>query len=1006
MTGTGARLCGCALSALTIAMLAVPASAQVAAAAPQVTPPATDPVTAQPDDETTKDIIVTGTLIRGTRENAALPVDVISSDDLQKQGSPSPVELLKSLPTSSGVLGDSNQFDSRSQGTEGIATVNLRGLGPQRTLVLLDSKRIVNVGQGVPAVDINLLPLAAIGRVEVLKDGAAATYGSDAIAGVVNFITRNDLEGFVAAGDYKFVRGSKGDYTGSLTFGHRGDGFDVLLSAGYQHRSELLTTDRDFADKPFAYNPEDGWTTGGDVTAFRPITTTGAAVGGAVVDASCTALGGQLTATGTVAAPVANGRCYTHAPPYDALTDTENRFQVFAKFGADITDNIKFEATALWGHSELPHTLTTPSYLLTQAPSTSALPAGTSSIAGFYVPASNPGLLLYRQQNPGSIPATATGVVYPLLSWRPFLAGGNPLGRDGSAFGVRKSDSIRFTASLSGKITSDINWDTSFTYSDYTRFQSGQDQFGDRVQLALRGLGGPNCNVAANTPGQNGCQYFNPFGNGIAGNPAEGLTNPSYSSAVGNSNDLINWFYVPFAQSIETQLYVGEASISGKTGIHLPGGDVAFAIGGQYRASKYDSIYFANNNLAATPCRDTPINGNTVCSPSVGALGFKGTNLNGSFSGNVKAAFAELQVPVFNRLDLQLAARYEDYGRGIGSTFNPKATARLKALDWLAFRGSVGTTFRGPPDQLVTSSFDVITQSIGGAFRPVQVNGNPALQPEKATNFSGGVIVDVGRFHFTTDYWRYKLSNIIVAEPAALMATALFANAANCTDPAFAALKNRFLFNDGGGVPGGGTCALTNIQRVSTFQTNSPRVDTSGIDIQADYVQPDVFGGRLGLGATATYTLHYRLSDLTVQGVVVQRGYDAVGKLNSDTTAYPLPQFKGQAYLEYGHGIFNGRFTVNYIDNYEDNRPAPYVQRVELIGLAPNAQNLNGQQIGSFTTVDFSLRAQLRTGTTVNLTVQNLTDQDPPLARLNYNYDSFTASALGRQFKIGVSQKF
>jgi iron complex outermembrane recepter protein len=998
MVGTHAFFSGCAASALAFGLLSAPANAQI------------DPATPKTATETSADqegeIVVTGSLIRGTRENGALPVNVISSDELQKQGSPSPVELLKSLPTSSGVLGDSNQFDSRSQGTEGIATVNLRGLGPQRTLVLLDSKRIVNVGQGVPAVDINLLPLAAIGRVEVLKDGAAATYGSDAVGGVVNFITRDDQEGFIVAGDYKYIRGSAGDYTASVSYGHKRDGFSLLLAAGYQHRSELKTLDRDFAHQPFAYNPEDGWTTGGDVTAFRPLGANGAALGAAVVDASCTALGGQLTYTGTLAAPVANGRCYTHAPPYDALTDEESRFQVFAKAGVDLTDSVKLQFSGLWGHSELPHTLTTPSYLLTQAPSPAALPAGTTSVAGFYVPATNPGLILYRQQNPGAIPAAAAGVVYPLLSWRPFLAGGNPVGRDGSAYGTRKSDSIRFTASLGGDLTSDINWDLGFTYSNYTRFISRKDEFGDRVQLALRGLGGPNCNIAANTPGLNGCQYFNPFGNGIQGNPAEGLTNPAYSPSVANSIDLINWFYVPMAQSIKTRLYVADATISGKTGITLPGGDLAFALGGQYRASKYISSFSANNNLAVTPCRDTPINGNLVCNPSVGALGFNGSNANGEFSGTVKAAFIEIQAPLFDRLDIQAAARYEDYGGKVGSTFNPKLTARLKATNWLALRGSVGTTFRGPPDQLVTTSFDVITQSIGGAFRPVQINGNPALTPEKATNFSGGVIIDTGRFHFTADYWRYKLSDIIVAEPAPLMATALFANAANCTDPAFATLKSRFLFNDGGGVPGAGTCAITNIQRVQTYQTNSPRVDTSGIDFQFDYTQPDVLGGRVGVGATGTYTLHYKLSALTAAGVVVQPGYDAVGLYNSDTTAYPLPQFKGQAYVEYSRGIFNGRLTFNYIDNYFDQRTAPYAQRVELTGLAPNAQNLNGQQIGAFATFDLSLRAQLKTETTINLTIQNLTDRDPPLVRINYNYDPYTASALGRQIKLGISQKF
>lgn len=173
-------LCACAVSAMAIAA-ASPAMAQSA-----------------PDDaiDATKDIVITGSIIKGTPEDAALPVNVISGADLENRGSPSAVELLKALPTSSAVLGDANQFDSRSQGAEGIATANLRGLSPQRTLVLPNNRRLVTAGNGVPSVDINLIPAAAIGRIEVLKDGGATTYGSDAIAGVVNFITRTDQEGF------------------------------------------------------------------------------------------------------------------------------------------------------------------------------------------------------------------------------------------------------------------------------------------------------------------------------------------------------------------------------------------------------------------------------------------------------------------------------------------------------------------------------------------------------------------------------------------------------------------------------------------------------------------------------------------------------------------------------------------------------------------------------------------------------------------------------------------
>src|SRR3982751_4823830 len=168
--------CACAVSAMAFAA-ASPAMAQTA-----------------PDDSTDsgKDIVITGSIIKGTPEDAALPVDVIGAAELQRQGNPSALDLIKALPTSSASLGDSNQFDSRSQGAEGIATINLRGLSPQRTLVLLNSKRLTTAGNGVPSVDINLLPTAAIGRVEVLKDGAAATYGSEAIAGVVNFITRTN----------------------------------------------------------------------------------------------------------------------------------------------------------------------------------------------------------------------------------------------------------------------------------------------------------------------------------------------------------------------------------------------------------------------------------------------------------------------------------------------------------------------------------------------------------------------------------------------------------------------------------------------------------------------------------------------------------------------------------------------------------------------------------------------------------------------------------------------
>lgn len=212
-------------------------------------------------DTEVEEVVVTGSFIAGTPEDAALPVSVIGSDELQKQGSPSTVDLLKSIPAVGGVVGESNQFGAGQ--TTGSGSVNLRGLGPERTLVLFNGRRMA-ISPGAISVDTNLIPTAAVGRVEVLKDGAASTYGSDAVAGVVNFITRKNLSGFEVQGNYSLIDGSKGDYGTSVAYGWQGDNGDVLLTAGYRHRSELSTQDRDFAVRSFTDNPQGGWSTFGN----------------------------------------------------------------------------------------------------------------------------------------------------------------------------------------------------------------------------------------------------------------------------------------------------------------------------------------------------------------------------------------------------------------------------------------------------------------------------------------------------------------------------------------------------------------------------------------------------------------------------------------------------------------------------------------------------------------------------------------------------------------------
>ncbi len=1025
-------LAACACSVLALG-LAMPATAQTA---PQAVLPQDDQ-----EDASSPDIVVTGSLIRGAREDGAIPIDVIGADELSRQGSPSGLDLLKNLPVSNGVIGDANQFDARAQGSEGVASVNLRGLGPQRTLVLLNGKRIVSAGTGVPVVDINLIPQGSIGRIEILKDGAAATYGSDAIAGVVNFITRSDQEGFQAQGDYRYIRGSSGDYTGTVSYGHTGNGFQVFASFGYQHRSELRTTDRDFTVQPYANNPQGGFTGGGspgnfDFNATAPFTDgTGRSFGAVnfIRDLGCEAVGGFRSLPGSTAAgpgTAAVDRCFTNFGQFDNLVEPEDRYQAYVEGKFDLASNLSLKATALYGSSSTRIT-TSPSYLPTLPPSVNAVGGG----AGFFqIPTNAPALRDYCTlfgaaagcTTVGGVPV-APALAFPVL-FRPFLLGGNPLftqpGNDrNSAFSQRQSQSVRFTAELDWEINSNLNLDTGFTFSEYERGIEGTDTFGDLFQNALAGFGGPNCALASAASranltaaqvtaaaGTNGCTFFNPFSTAIPGNPVTGATNANFAGTrnptgfnlapgAGLVNDLatIDNFFRDTRSDTTTRLFVGDIVLSGQSGIELPGGALSFALGGQYRSDSFQVRQAADNNLAVNPCPGTPLNPAATCNPQTGALGFLGTNFDRRIASDVYAVFGELQAPVTDTLNLQFSARFENYGGQIGSTFNPQGRARWQVTPWLAIRGGAGTTFRGPPAQSQQGQVTSL-QVIGTSFRAIDIRGNPNLAPETALTYGGGVVVTAGPFSGSIDYFRYDLNGPQEAEPVSGIVSALFGatGAANCNNPAFAALQSRFTFTGAG-------CGIGNVQRLTTNIINSANVSTSGIDFQGQ-VKFDVSNAKLLLGVNGTYVIDYRTQNITVEGVVVQPSFDGVGQLNFQTSAYPLPQIKGNVFLQGDLGIHNVRLQYNYIDGYTDQRGAAIFG--PNFGALAGASATGGRNIGAFDTLDFTYRVNLPTNTVITLSAQNILNKQPPFARLDFNYDPFTASPLGFNARFGITQRF
>jgi iron complex outermembrane receptor protein len=960
-----------------------------------------------------EEVVVTGSLIRGTPEDAALPVDVIGAEELQRQGAPSTVEMLKALPVSSGVLGDTNQFDPRAQGSEGSGSVNLRGLGAQRTLVLLNSRRMVinPFGQaGAGIVDTNLIPMAAIGRVEVLKDGAASTYGSDAIGGVVNFITRQNFDGLEASGSYRYVDGSDGDYTGSVAWGWASDKANVLLTGGYQHRSELPTTERSWANQPYLNNPEGGWSGGNGIAPFLPVYSPAPGVyapaAGFKLDSGCETLGG-------VAQGGALPACLFHYIPYDNIVEEENRYQLYGEVNANLTDSAKLHLEVLYSNTNVPHWKTSPSYLALQTPTNVTNPTvGTLTpavLAGYFVPIANPGLQLYIQQNPGVVPVFANGVHIPGVRYRPYSVGGNPMFDHGPSEGERDYKAWRVSGGIKGDWSNGISYDVALTYAQDTGVRTGYDTVVDRFQLALRGYGSldsdPNGCTAAETNNFTtgagnaslGCYWFNPFSNAVQVNTITGQTNPNFSATLANDADLTRWFFQLNKIKATTRLFVADAVISGKTGFTLPGGEVAWALGAQYRRDFFTSTYNELTNLAATPCVDTVLTGTTSCAVKNGPMMFLGGGRDADLQGDVYALFGELSVPVTDDLQLQLAARYEDYGGAVGSTFNPKISGRWQIVPWFALRASAGTTFRGPPlTQLDPSSVTALS-FIAGSFRAIDIFGNPTLAPEKAKTYSvGGIFNVASRLKATIDWWRFDFDNPIIAEPSASIVNTMFPgnSSVHCGDPAFAGLQSRFTFQT--------TCGVTGIARVKTLWVNGPGVKTSGIDLMADYDVGNFGGGEVKVGGTATYTLDYKVDAFTVEGVVVEPAFDAAGLLNYQLGPTSLPKWKGAVYGEYSYGPHNVRWTVNYVDSYTDQRVSTFEGNNPVSGVPIRT----GKKIDHYITHNVTYRTFLPWDTTLVLSVDNVFDEDPPFARLDLNYDPFTGSALGRTYKVSVTKKF
>ncbi|MDP3493693.1 MAG: TonB-dependent receptor [Hyphomonadaceae bacterium] len=968
------------------------------------------------------EVVVTGSFIAGTPEDAALPVDVIGADELQRQGNPSTVEMLKNLPGVGGTNGDQSQSNGLLGNVPGVSAVNLRNLGPQRTLVLLNGKRLSSFPRKDTGgyVDANSLPQAAIGRIEVLKDGAAAIYGSDAIAGVVNFITRKNFEGLQVSGDVRYVPDADDpDYSASALWGWVGDRGNILLSAGWQQRGRMRGNAPDWNNPSYQVNPDAGYSFTNNPTSFRPVVgaNTPANLTSQIRDPGCSTVG--AVPSFSAGSQVCLARI---AGIFLNMTDPTNRWQVYGETNFDLSDDVKFHAEALYTETYL-------EWITSPFPSALGGPtAATSPFPGqYYAPATNPGLALLIQQFPNAFPAGTTGVVWnTALNFRPFGLGGHPLSSQDGTETQTNIKTYRVSGGFTGKLFDSIGYDLSGTYHTINYKESTTEMIISRAELALRGFGSlggaPNCtatvtNNFTTNAGNNavGCYYFNPFSNSfpanseiVATNQKPGAPNPLFSPSVANNIDLLRWMFAKQIQEGTSRLFTLDGVLNGELPIEFSGGNVGWAFGGQFRRNFYRTDYPALSNALITPCIDTIINGNTTCATPTGPFSLRAALYPSNVVQNVFATFGEVSLPFTDNFSAHIAARYENYGEDAGGdTFNPKLDLRWQVVDWLALRGSVGTTFRAPPLALLDPSPTSTAISLGNAFRSANTRGNPNLSPEKATTYSVGAIVEAGPFKGTIDYWNFDFTDPFVSEPANTIFSLMFpgGSSVNCGNPAFADLQSRFQFQPN-------VCSAANVSTVNLTFVNAGGVKTDGVDATGELTFDDVYSGRLRLGAQASYTIKYQVAEQKVRGTTIAPAFDAVGKYNVGTGFYPMPQWKATAYVEWESGPHNLRVQTNYTDGYVDQRTTPYVGQIFVGDVATVAQAQvfdrpqTGKKIDANVITDVTYRVFLPWDTTAVLSVMNIFDTDPPFVRIEPNYDPATASPYGRTYKLALTKKF
>ncbi len=961
--------------------------------------------------EQIEEIIVTGSQIRGAAINDALAVSVFSSEDIELLGVDGGDELLAAIPENGQNFFGTTDLGGGVNGARGdVGTPNLRALGTGNTLVLLNGRRMVNMatfqtevvgGSFVPvnSVNSNHLPVFGLDRVEVLRDGASAIYGADAVAGVINTVTKDDFEGFtvrIRQTEYDHMPRSNSSLAVEWGEVFNGGRTSVGVFARNYSRDRVRSSDEArWANSDFRSRfPEDSpYRTStvfrnnsinslhGQFDIARGVGSSNSLRVNDIVDnsgefeifpsGSPQCANGHDTGYGTCMVEDGQGVLRFNLNEGRDMSPEIDRTTFFGYLNHEISDDLEFFADAYYYSSQSNRHIN---------------PSASLSAARLRVGAANHWNPLGPVGSPNRLPDSIVGPDLPpeglelIIDNYRYAEVPRIVNNDGEAF--------RFLGGLRG-VVGDWDWEAAGVYSEASRDDVTSNRISNTLMKEALFDSTPNA--------------YNPFSGGVNSNLERAL--------------------VDVYRLGKTSLASFDVKFSNPSLFELPAGSVGFLVGYELRAEDYvdnrdprldGTIDFVDFEGEGYPFTSDVMNS----SPTPDGAGERTTN----------SLFAEFQIPVHETLDVQLAARYESFD-DVGDTTVGKFAFGWTPIEQFLLRGSVSTAFRAPNLITINEEFVARTNTrddwvcfygVDQGSVPAdndfsdcdygmqrQATGSKDLQSEESLNTSiGFVLTPVDSLTLTADYWTIEKDDSIglFGEENHILVdlvTRLAAGTSNCAAVQGNPVVLRgAVTDDPVEVQGFLDAGLCPIGQVTAIQDTYANLDTrtlEGYDIGV-YWDLDTDFGRFSLKWNGSYIEKFEQEPGGLTTIVQE------AKASDPTIVYPIAgigdllnfngnqDFRSTASLSFSRDVWNVAFSSNTVGDY--------------FQLLSNGDRFD---VPSFTRYNFKADYFFEVSgvdSRIRLGVNNFTDERAPLYDRSFGFDDDSHSDWGAYYYVDLMMQF